>query len=487
MKAGAGLLFIFILLCSTATAGNQFQFSNNCVSAYNAITSLRLKEGETFLAKERLANPGNTIPYLLENYIDFFRVYLHNDRDLYEAFVSRADKRINAIKSVSERSAWGKYMQAEIGIHKAFIELGFKDYTSALWNIRRSYKLLEENIAVYPDFQPNKKSMALLKALLGIIPSKYHWGLQLLGMDGNLHQGMNELKALCKSDYIFWKETVMVYAMLQMHLESKPQAAWQTVQDNGLPFVNDAFSYFIAGNIALYSKHTDKAIAYFGARPSGQEFESFPYIDYLTGVAFLNKLDAKAEGYFLQFLKSSKGSFIKASYQKLAWLALAKNNQQAYWAYITKAKKEGTADTDADKDALKEAESGQMPNINLLKARLLFDGGYYDKAQEALSAVKPQELSKERQLEWQYRKARIYDESGKDSLAIVNYKATVSQGKSQPLFYAANAALQIALIYERLGDRKSARYWFSQCLELDGYEYENSIHQKARAGLQRVK
>jgi hypothetical protein len=54
---------------------------------------------------------------------------------------------------------------------------------------------------------------------------------------------------------------------------------------------------------------------------------------------------------------------------------------------------------------------GEIPNILLLKARLLFDGGYYRKALNLLisNRDKLESLSIEQQTEYHYRLGRIYD------------------------------------------------------------------------------
>ena len=47
--------------------------------------------------------------------------------------------------------------------------------------------------------------------------------------------------------------------------------------------------------------------------------------------------------------------------------------------YIKLVKSKGYADNEKDKQALREAND-EKPDIDLLKARFYFDGGYYDKA-----------------------------------------------------------------------------------------------------------
>ena len=50
-----------------------------------------------------------------------------------------------------------------------------------------------------------------------------------------------------------------------------------------------------------------------------------------------------------------------------------------------------------------------------------------------------------------------------------------------------NAALQSGILYESSGDKESARRHYEKVLSLDPDRYRNSLHQKARAGLSRLR
>ena len=261
--------------------------------------------------------------------------------------------------------------QAEVELHQAFAQVKFREYVSALLNIRRAYKLLEENENNYP-FTPDDKSMGMLKAMLGIIPAKYQWGLSLLGMEGNLSKGMDQLKLSASTNFFFRREAVAIYAMLLLHLESKPQEAWKVIKNNKLPYNGDLFSYFVAANIAVYGKHNAEAITILSTRPSGNGYEPFPYLDYLTGLAYLQQLDLRQINIFNRFfLKQRMVIFIKSAYHKLAWSALVNRRPQDYATYIQKVKTSGVARVVRDKQAQKEALSGIVPDTTLLKARFI--------------------------------------------------------------------------------------------------------------------
>ena len=49
------------------------------------------------------------------------------------------------------------------------------------------------------------------------------------------------------------------------------------------------------------------------------------------------------------------------------------------------------------------------------------------------------------------------------------------------------SVLQIGLIYEQVNDVKNAKVSFNKCLSMSNFDYERGIHQKAKAGLDRIK
>jgi tetratricopeptide (TPR) repeat protein len=118
----------------------------------------------------------------------------------------------------------------------------------------------------------------------------------------------------------------------------------------------------------------------------------------------------------------------------------------------------------------------------------LFDGGYYDRALAELlnTPVKTVVRSKGDLVEYKYRLARIYHETGSLSKAEEYYRQAISLGRNEPYYFAAGAALQLGLLYENLGKPGEAAGAFRLCLSINTPEYKTSLHQKAKAGLKRL-
>jgi tetratricopeptide (TPR) repeat protein len=148
----------------------------------------------------------------------------------------------------------------------------------------------------------------------------------------------------------------------------------------------------------------------------------------------------------------------------------------------------GSTNGDPDKKAQKDAKSGQWPHPVLLKSRLLSDGGYHYDALSALAGKKITDFSKTaEQLEFVYRQGRIYDDLRMDEEAIKYYLQAIQAGKDRSEYFAARAALQTGLIYERQGKKTLAISYYKKCLDMEDHEYKDSIDQRAKAGISRCK
>jgi tetratricopeptide (TPR) repeat protein len=89
-------------------------------------------------------------------------------------------------------------------------------------------------------------------------------------------------------------------------------------------------------------------------------------------------------------------------------------------------------------------------------------------------------------IELYYRIGRVNDALNNSAIASKNYQKTIDLGRNSSYYYAAKSALQLALIWENKGDYKKAQYYFNDCIAMENHEYEQSIEQKAKAGLHRL-
>jgi tetratricopeptide (TPR) repeat protein len=487
------LTILFLALGVSASAAPYYEFSPKLKKAYQKAISLRFAEARTLVAEVKSQEPENVLVHYVENYIDFLKIYIDEDYVEFQRLEKNKDRRISLLKSGPSSSPYYLYTQGELRLHWAVARVKFGEYKTAALEVRKGYLLLEKNKKRFPDFMANRKSLGVMYCLIGAIPENYQWVAKLAGMKGTLEQGRREIEKVLEyaktHDFIFEEETLIMYALVALHVGNEGQAAWNMVRRSDLdPSVNPLVC-FAQASIAMHTGRSDKAISILKKRPKGKQFHSFHYLDYMMGLCKLYRQDSDAAYYLNRYVINFKGRhYIKECYQRIAWFELINGNKKGYTTNMAKVLTLGHAEIDGDKKALKEAKKRETPNLVLLKSRLLFDGGYLSKARQVLDQAGAETFHGEKDLlEYHYRRGRVLQSLGQDAEAIIAFNRTIEKGMNLPYYFACNAALQAGLIKEKQRDYEGARAYFKVCQKMEPDEYRSGIHGKAKAGENRIK
>lgn len=488
------IISIFILLSLNLSGQPEVVISERCKEAYQEILALRFDKASRLLELERELNANNSYVPFLENYIDFLSVFISEDESLFEKLEENKSRRIDQIKKLSKDSPWRNYFIGNINLQWAVARLKFKEYFTAAFEINRAYRNLESNNENFPDFLPNQISLGVLHIMIGLVPDKYQWLLNIINMEGDVLTGKNELKKVLANTsnnqtFSYLRNEVLFYqGFVELNIyPDKEELAYLLSELEKVEKENLLLSYLTI-NILMRTGNNDKVLFKFEQLPDSEDYFPFSYLNYLHAECWLRKLNTQQSAtYYNSFLEGFNGqNFIKDAYRKSGWISLLENDSSQYRYLMTKVIDEGQNDVGQDKDAEREAIYGTIPNIELIKARLLFDGGYYQNADSLLMIIDSANLNKQESVELAYRKARTCHESGKIKLAIEYYSKTIEKGKESPRYFAANAALKLGEIYESSSNFQHAIFYYKLCLEMEFDEYEDGIHSKAKAGLKRV-
>jgi hypothetical protein len=487
------LLFFLLVGSIHLKADAHFSYNQAIKQAYQKAVALRLDESAALLARLKAQDPQNLAVYHIENYLDFFRLYINEDESDYTRLKKQLELRLNKIKAGDAKSPYYLYAQGDIFLQWSLVKLKFGDYLGAFSNAGRAYRLLKKNQEKFPGFMPNYKDLGLLHALVGTIPDNYQWGIKLLGgMQGSVAQGKTELEKVLRyarqNDFLFADETLIYYAFVLLHLDNDAPEAWKIVQHQNLEPSKNPLHCFLKASVALRSGHTGEAIEMLSSYTKSGGTLDFPMLEFQLGLAKLRRLDEDAAPHFLNFLQRFKGrNNIKEAYQKLAWAELIRGNTTGYKRYLQLCSQRGVADFGSDKNAQEEAQNPGLPHPALVKARLLFDGAYFQQAYDLLIALENQRWSSQAlQLEYTYRLGRVLHGLNRWEEALKLYRQTISVGRESTYYFACNAALQVGLIYEARKDKVQAQRFFNLCLEMRPSDYRTSLHQAAKAGLGRI-
>ena len=485
-----------LALDTMAQQKNYFETSPGIVEAYENIKMLKLDKAQHILDSLKVVEPHNMTVYHIENYIDFFRVFINEDYEEFVALEKNGKYRIKKIKSGDKNSPYYRFALAEVKLQWALSRSKFEEFFKAIREINSALSLLTENKKLFPGFALNNKSLSVIHAYLGTLTGFKARLLRFLSSNykGTIQQGAEEIKTLmdyCDDNYCLFKDEVYTIASyIAYFLENDKNKAWEIIEKADLDTQNSPLACFVVAGMAQKTGKNDYAIEILLNKPESNDRLPFYYLDYMLGKSKLYRMDSDALSYLNKFVNNFSGiNYIKDAYLKIAWYHyLFDEDKKGYKANIKKCISYGYKLIDEDKSAYKEARKRKAPDYALLKARLLFDGAYYKKALHYLLQYrdKYKNAAKPEYLEYQYRMGRILQMLNEDEAADYFLK-TIEKGKKTKYYFACNAALQLGTIYEAKGRFSEAEKYYNLCLDLNPEEYKNSLHQRAVAGLERIK
>jgi tetratricopeptide (TPR) repeat protein len=473
-----------------AIHAQKFEFNDNCIKAYQSFMAMKVETGKLYLKNELATNNKNALPLVLINYEDFITLTFNENPSEFKKRKPLLDQRLDLLENTDKNSPYYLFSKGLLRLQWSIIRTKYGEYWDAAWDFRKSYLLFSENKKKFPSFKYNNVFLGTQEALISTIPSGYKWISTILGLKGNMKNGMGMLKNYFMSNEIpFKEESYLYYIYLKNYLENDIDGASSLIASHNLDTKNNMLYLFMAANLALNNKKASITESLILNRNKSKEYMPFPMLDYELADAKMKRLDyTGAIELFQKYLNTSKSDFyIKDACLSIAYCYYLQGDVAKAKAYKQKIKTVGKQEADADKQAQKFSQSGTFPNTELLKARLLNDGGNNNQALTILLAKDVKTLrSESEKLEYYYRLSRVYDDMNNDDKALEFYNYTIKIGSESTDYFAARAALQAGYIFEKKGNKSEALRYFNMVLDMEDHDYKNSLDQRAKASINRV-
>ncbi len=481
------LFFILFFLLSFGSTAADFEWSPKMQQAYLDIIKLKLTKGQQELASDL---PSNGVALYLDDYADMLYLLLTEDRSSYEALVKKGEDRLERLENMDQDSPWNRCLRAEIKMHWAFVKIKFGKEVPGAWDVIKAYKLLDENAKKFPQFTYTKKAMGMLHVLIGSTPESYRWVTRLLGLRGNIQQGLQEIHSVTLKEPLFKPEAQLIEFLMQGYVLRLSKSEMSDFQRFLKQNEDNLLIQFFGNSLLMKEGYGEEALAIANHHPASKEYLSIPFFNYHKGEILLQKGDYdQAIVAYQQFLKQhNSGNFIKDAYYKQYLCYELDGNAKQAQVYYAKVKGVGETNNEADKTAQKATSKPYVTftanQRAVMKARFASDGGYYEQALIMLKNVTEANFTDlYDQTEFNYRKARIYHRMNDFVSALPLYLRAVELGEKQNWHFAPSSCLQIGYIYQLRNDKAKAKTYFEKAMSFKKHESKNSVDGKAKAAL----
>lgn len=475
-------LLIVALFFNLGITQAEIDFNSNCKLAYDAIFNSDYQTAEALLLKEKQDHPHNLVRPYLECFNDFLLIYWNEDQSDYHLFESKCDGLIKAI-AAEEESAYKHLLTGELYLLKAVLKIKFKEMLSGAMTMVKAKNAIEECSEKYPDFLDVKLSLGLIHALAGSVPNQYKPYLKyFLGFEGTIKQGLEEVNAVIESDrYHLHTMAHFFKAYITNELTVHKEYDLEKLDLSLDGVMAQCYQAMLWVSDAKPQKAIDLLIPNLDTYNNAGIY--FPY--YLIGKAKLNLFQDDAAHYLQTFLDKYKGvNYLKSAHSLLATYYFVRDDAAKFYKHKNTVFKIGRDFIGADQQALRLAN--HWPDMNRLKAQMMFDAGQYHKVLALLNELDQNEGFEDFKVECYYRMGSSYLKLDmiEEAEESISYILTMPTEKD---YYQPNGALKLGLYYEKQGKKEKALEYFHKALEYEGYPYEAGISQKAKAGINRLK
>lgn len=485
-------LLVLSLLASWQSYGQDFGWTPGLQRAYADLIKLRVTAARQQIARE---NPRNGLTIWLADYADMITLLISDDEPVYDRKSKLQDERLDQLARLDPASPWSRFTQAEVKLHGAFVKLKFGREVSGCWDVIKAYKLLAENAREHPQFLPTYKALGVLHVLIGSVPDNYTWVTRMIGLRGDVRQGMVELER-ARQDPIFRTETELITLLVRAYVLKFSDADGRQLEQLIAQNPDNLLLHFFGATIQMKNGQSDKALGFLLARPTGLAYLPMPIVENILGDIYLQKGDeAEAVTHYEQFLRTYRGqNFRKDAHYKLFlchWLSGRPNTALGFLRQVgTVGRTVTESDKAAQKFAEQHAERGLTPGQTvLMQARLATDGGFTDRALMVLKPwTEPRFPDLPDRAEYQYRLGRIHQRRNTPDLAIPPFRRAIflADSANADLSFGATAALQLGYVYQQKRQTALAKQYFEKAISYKKHEYKNSIDNKARAALNQL-
>ena len=354
-----------------------------------------------------------------------------------------------------------------------------------------AYKNVYKNLDLFPDFKPSLKMDGFFNTAISNLPPFVKWAASFFGVSGDLDYGFNLLYENYESQKNI--KGINAESALFIILSAKINKTPELVYDfsNSLDSsISQTFihSYFRA-NIAFRIGKNEEAMNTMKNMDVGNNSSAAVIYNYMYGKILLRKLDPNAGYYLSRYLSNlEKKEYLKEMNYNLALFYLTNNDPEKYREYCEIVRDEGMDINERDREALYDASLDYFPDVNLVKARLLLDGGYYDRYGLAMDSFDTNNFSVlAYKLEYTFLGARFNAVNNNINMAIEQFNEVIEKGHDEDYYFASEAALRLGDIYYSMGDKNIAHDHYQKSIKLYKKDYYEYIEDKATKAFNKTK
>jgi len=480
-----GWLSLWLFFC---IANAKTEFSPKLAQSYEFLYKLKLDSAQILIRRNEQSEPDNEVNKFMYSYVEFIRILLSEDNLVYSQWQNRFNLRINAFKAIADASPYKQYLLGEMYIKSSILKFKFGDQVGALIDFKKGYSFLASNEKDFPNFPYHKKTLGFIHIVLSYIPNKYKWVLHTFGFGTNFDKGKFQLQAALQNEVATKYEAFFLVQWLNIIFDDKTGESLKAMAEFAKQhpdFVVAKWSLIMA---LKNENRVEEALEISSQMKPNSGFYFSPYFYFVNGQMQLFRGNYEKSTSEMQlFIVHYKGKMLRQSAFYFMYLSdYLQQKPDKLGMYKDSVLNTPESGSEQDRVAKKVLLENPTPTLEILKARLYYDGGYFDKSLAAIDRLQPNTIADTREsIEYFYRKARLLEKRNDNTNALKFYQLTIKKQGKGAYYFAPNSYLLMAKIVKD-DNLDLAKNYLKKIDNYDGYEYQPAIEYQAKALLKKL-
>jgi hypothetical protein len=442
----------------------QVEFSEACDIALTKILDLQTVSAQKIIDREKQYPTQSLYCDYLENWKMVIVLMTQNDEALYDKYLDALERRLKRIKEEEDPSNPAYHiLVGEIYGHACMAQMMFGDYLSAFQKLVQANKHAQKNLKAHPDYWLNNKLCGIMNISFEKIPTILRWLTNLFGLRGDAKTGFAQMDQYLSDvqDRPGMTSEVLLYYVLALRMSKQEQVGNELLAKYNKPG-SPRLALFLQASFLYITGQNEVALSTLASISDDPPEVPFDFYRYLRGKLKLNRLDEDADQDLRFFLEESTFKNYKREIcMKLAYYHYIHGDYRKYRQYRDRVETFPKSTTDRDREADVELSRPYDPHTEILKARFLVNGSYFQRAESILVKINPDRLSNQAyRCEYFLLLARVEADAGRHNRSMDLFQKAIRIGLELEDSFAAEAALFAGIEAQNQGKNRTAvKYW----------------------------
>ena len=496
------LLLLFSFSRGAGQTVNWAEVHRYTMRGIDRLYNLEIDRAIATFDSVRVMAPGDPRGYFFGSMVHFWLFTLTREEKEYEAFLDRSDEVVGVCEKILDQhpdDAVTRFYLGGIYGYRGLARYANNSIFKAVTEGRRGYNELKAAVAQKPDLYDAQMGFGLFTYMVAKLPTSLNWILRFVGYSGDAEAGMTMLRNAAEHG-LYTRTEARFYLSGFLFTAQKHEEALSILDslitkypDNSLFLLTYANWQSRLGNTEEGLRAAQRAMGII-SRQSVHYGEEFAYST-LGGIYFIKNDFQEARKSFERFLRMvrSRDYISNMLYYRLGVSQEICGDRasavETYTVLRDGSEKNQEGESHYRRLAALRLRRPLSPmDIELIEAANEITRKEYAAAGERYSHVlREGNADSDIRAQALYGQIQIASEKGNDTDALRLESELVQLQPASEKGIIAQGYFKLGETLEKLGRREEARAAYEHVLELDDYDFQRGLEERARSEIRRLR